>query len=240
MVRPGTSLASCSGAFGSTSTRPPGCCRRRPRAPHIGANGEGFCLYESPTSHKVYGISITIQGTVNQFELLDEDENGLLESKTVRTFSVGSEAEGCIANDDTGALYISEENEALWRYSAEPDAGTAPTRQAVDVLAGAGGHLVNDIEGVTIVAQGDGAGFVIVSVQNAADPGASYFSVYRREAGNEFVNTFRVANGTGSDDCDRTDGITAVTANLGPDFPRGMFVCQATTTTSPAPPGTRT
>ena len=42
----------------------------------------------------------------------------------MRTFSVGSEAEGCVADDDTGALYISEENEALWRYSAEPDGGT--------------------------------------------------------------------------------------------------------------------
>jgi len=190
----------------------------------IGVNGEGFCLYESPTTDKVYGISITIGGTVNQFELLDADQDGLLESSTVRTFSVGSEAEGCVADDDTGALYISEENEALWRYSAEPGAGT--TREAVDVLAGAGGHLINDIEGVTIVDQGEGVGFVIVSVQNAPDPNASYFSVYRREAGNAFVNTFRVADGTGSDDCDRTDGITAVTADLGSAFPRGMFVCQ--------------
>ena len=40
------------------------------------------------------------------------------------------------------------------------------------------------------------------------------------------MNTFRVANGTSSDDCDRTDGITAVTANLGSAFPNGMFVCQ--------------
>jgi len=148
----------------------------------------------------------------------------LLESNTVRTFSVGSEAEGCVADDDTGALYISEENEALWRYSAEPTGGT--TREAVDVLADAGGHLVNDIEGVTIVDQADGAGYVIVSVQNAPDPNASYFSVYRREAGNDFVSTFRVADGTGSDDCDRTDGITAVTADLGPAYPQGMFVCQ--------------
>ncbi len=199
----------------------------------IGVNGEGFCLYESPTTHKVYGISITIGGTVNQFELLDADADGLLESNTVRTFSVGSEAEGCVADDDTGALYISEENEALWRYSAEPDDGT--TREAVDILAGAGGHLVNDIEGVTIVDQGEGTGYIIVSVQNAPDPNASYLSVYRREAGNDFVNTFRVANGVDSDDCDRTDGITATTADLGTAFPHGMFVCQDNNND---PPGT--
>ena len=190
----------------------------------IGTNGEGFCLYESPTTRKVYGISITIAGDLTQFELLDADGDGLLESRTVRTFSVGSEAEGCVADDDTGALYISEENKALWRYDAEPDGGTA--REAVDVLAAAGGHLLHDVEGVTIVDQADGAGFLIVSVQNADNPNASYFTVYRRGAGNDFVNSFRVGNGTASDDCDRTDGVTAVTADLGPRFPRGVFICQ--------------
>jgi myo-inositol-hexaphosphate 3-phosphohydrolase/PKD repeat protein len=190
----------------------------------IGVNGEGFCLYQSPTTQKVYGISITIGGTVNQFELTDPDADGLLSSTTVRTFSVGSEAEGCVADDDTGALYISEENEALWRYDAEPSGGT--TRTAVDVLTSAGGHLTYDIEGVTLVDQPDGKGFIIVSAQNAVNPNASFFNVYRREGTNAFVKSFRVGNGTASDDCDRTDGVTATTAALGPAFPRGMFVCQ--------------
>jgi myo-inositol-hexaphosphate 3-phosphohydrolase len=190
----------------------------------IGVNGEGFCMYESPTTDKVYAFSITIAGVLRQFELLDADTDGQLEATLVRQFEVGSEAEGCVADDDTGALYVSEENVALWRYSAEPDTGT--TREAVDVLASAGGHLVNDIEGVTIVDQGEGTGFVVVSVQNAPNPNASYLSVYRREAGNDFVKTFRVVDGLTSDDCDRTDGITASTADLGPAFPRGLFVCQ--------------
>ena len=82
----------------------------------------------------------------------------------MRSFAVGSEAEGCVADDDTGALYVSEENDALWRYSAEPGGGT--TREAVDVLTAAGGHLVNDIEGVTLVDQADGDGYIIVSAQS--------------------------------------------------------------------------
>ncbi len=86
----------------------------------------------------------------------------------MRSFTVGSEAEGCVADDDTGALYISEENEALWRYAAEPEEATA--REAVDVLTGAGGHLVNDVEGVTLVDQADGAGYIIVSVAERAQP----------------------------------------------------------------------
>jgi myo-inositol-hexaphosphate 3-phosphohydrolase/PKD repeat protein len=186
--------------------------------------GEGLCLYQSPTSHKVYGISITIQGHLTEYEIRDSDNDGLLETSTVRSFDIGSEAEGCVADDDTGALYVSQEDVALWRYDAEPTGGS--TRESVDVLTGAGGHLANDIEGVTLVDQANGGGYIIASSQNVADPNASYFNVYKRGAGNDFVNTFRVANGTSSDDCDRTDGVTAVTANLGPAFPNGIFVCQ--------------
>ncbi len=186
--------------------------------------GEGLCMYQSPTTDKVYGFSITIQGILTQYEIRDTDNDGLLETSTVRTFDVGSEAEGCVADDDTGALYVSQEDAALWRYTPSPRAGQ--TRESVDVLTGAGGHLANDVEGVTLVDQANGGGYVIVSSQNVANPNASYFNVYERGAGNDFVDTFRVANGTTSDDCDRTDGITAVTANLGSAFPNGMFVCQ--------------
>ena len=47
-------------------------------AASIGNNGEGFCLYHNPTTQKVYGISITIGGTVNEFELTDPDADGQL------------------------------------------------------------------------------------------------------------------------------------------------------------------
>jgi len=127
------------------------------------------------------------------------------------------------------------ENEALWRYSAEPDGGT--TRTAVDVLASAGGHVTHDIEGVTLVDQPDGKGFIIVSAQNAVNPNASYFSVYRREGTNAFVKTFRVVDGVSSDDCDRTDGVTATTAPLGPAFPRGVFICQDNNNDAPGTVG---
>ena len=200
------------------------------------AGGEGFCMYQSAATHKVYGISIAKNAdTVNEFELLDADGDGLLESKTVRTFNVGSEAEGCVADDDTGALYISQEDVALWRYGAEPDAGT--TREAVDVLTGSGGHLANDIEGVTLVDQPDGHGYLIASAQNVANPNSSYFGVYRRETGNDFVNTFRIVDGATSDDCDRTDGVAATTADLGPAFPRGLFVCQDNNNNTPGMSG---
>lgn len=200
----------------------------------IGASGEGFCMYHSPTTGKVYGFVITQAGTVRQFQLTDPDGDGLLASTIVRTFAVGSEAEGCVADDATGALYVSQEDVALWRYGAEPGDGT--TRVAVDTVTASGGHLAPDIEGLTIVDLGDGHGYLIASAQNESGV-PSYFGVYRREAGNEFVKTFRIVDGTASDDCDHTDGVAAVFANLGPAFPKGMFVCQDNNNDAPGTSG---
>ena len=48
----------------------------------------------------------------------------------MREIAVGSQAEGCAADDELGHLYVAEEDVGLWKYGAEPDAGE--TRTAVD------------------------------------------------------------------------------------------------------------
>ena len=154
----------------------------------------------------------------------------------MRTFSVGSEAEGCVADDDTGALYISEENDALWRYSAEPGGGT--TRTAVDVL-----DLRRWSPRSTTSRASRSSTRPTARASSSSPPRArltrttSYFSVYRREGANDFVKTFRVSDGASSDDCDHTDGSPPPTADLGPAFPRGMFVCQDNNNDAPGAVG---
>ena len=175
----------------------------------ISTAGEGLCLYSSATSGRLYAFVIAISGAVRQFEIRDADADGLLEGVEVRQFAVGSEAEGCVADDDHGLLYVSEEEVGLWRYGAEPGIG-AP-RTSVDTVSG---HLVADVEGVTLVDLPDGGGYLIASAQNVADPNNSFFVVYDRVT-NAYVRSVRVIAGTASDDCDRTDGITANVTDLG-------------------------
>lgn len=190
----------------------------------IGSAGEGFCLFDNPLSGRVFAFVITRPGVLTQHRLVDVDRDGKLESRSVRSFPVGSETEGCAVDDATGALYVAEEEVALWRYDARPSGGTA--RREVDGVVKTGGHIAQDAEGVTVVHPPGERGYVIVSAQNAGDPGASYFTVYRAGASNAYVTSFRVVDGQQSDDCDRTDGITATAADLGRSFPRGVFVCQ--------------
>lgn len=200
----------------------------------IATAGEGVCLYSSARTGRLYVFAISPAGVVRQFEIRDTDGDGLLDGTLVRQFSVGSEAEGCVADDDNGVVYISEEDVALWRYPAEPDGGT--TRTAVDTVVASGGHLAPDIEGVTLVDLPDGGGYVIASAQDGADPSHSYFVSYARRTGS-FVRAFRVTNGTSSDDCDLTDGVAATYAAMGPAFPQGLFVCQDNNNDAPGTVG---
>lgn len=195
--------------------------------------GEGLCLYHSQATADLYAFVITRAGRVRQFRIHDGDGDGLLQAVRVREFVVGSEAEGCVADDATGALYVAEEDVGLWRYGAEPGSGAA--RESIDTVQ-PDGHLAYDVEGVTLVQRPGGGGYVIASAQNGAAPKKSYFVVYDRLT-NDYVKSFRVVDGTNADGCQRTDGITAYAGDLGPSFPSGVFVCQDNSNTVPGTSG---
>lgn len=200
-----------------------------------GVSGDGFCLYRSPVSGLFYAFIITGAGRVQQMRLGDADSDGLVDGQLVRSFNVGGESEGCVADDERGLLYVSQEDVALWRYGAEP--GDAPAgRVQVDTVGGSG-HLVSDVEGLTIVYQSNGTGYLMASVQNVADPLNSYFNVYERQGANTFLKSFAVGAGPTADGCSRTDGIAAMAANLGPSYPSGIFICQDDSNTTPGTSG---
>lgn len=165
---------------------------------------------------------------MRQLRVHDRDRDGLLQAVRVRQFAIGSESEGCVADDRTGALYISEEDVGLWRYRAGPRAGS--TRTIVDRVR-PHGRLARDVEGPTLVHRGS-EGYLIASAQNVAHPWRSYFAVYDRST-NAYRHAFRIGPGARADGCQRTDGIAAYAGSLGPGFPQGVFVCQDGANTAP-------
>jgi 3-phytase len=175
-----------------------------------------LCLYVSPRTGTYYAFVSDSSGTVQQWALVDAG-NGQVEATKVRTLSLGSTTEGCVADDASGDLYIAEEDVALWKYGAEPDAGSGRTR--VDVV-GSGGHLTADIEGLAIYYRGDGSGYLLASSQ-----GSDAFVVYQRGGTNAYVTTFAIAAGA-VDGVSHTDGIEVTNAALGTAFPDGLFIAQ--------------
>jgi len=177
----------------------------------------GSCMYRSPVTGKFYYFVNGKTGAVEQWELFD-DGKGRVDAKRVRNLKVGSQPEGCVADDQLGHLYIGEENVGIWKYGAEPTSGTI--RTAVD-KTGAGGHLTSNVEGLCITYGPAGNGYLIASSQ-----GNNTYVVYRREGKNDYVKTFRVVDGNGIDGTSETDGIDVTTAQLGSAFPHGVFVAQ--------------
>jgi 3-phytase len=175
----------------------------------------GMCMYRSAKTGKIFYFGTSKSGEVEQWELFES--NGKVDAKKARNFKLGSVVEGCVADDELGHFYVSEEAVGIWKFGAEPETGSDHTQ----VAKVGDGHLFADVEGLAIAYGKDGAGYLIASSQ-----GNHSYVVYRREGNNEFVKKFRVGASEGVDGCEETDGIDVTTANLGPSFPHGVFVVQ--------------
>ncbi|MFQ6026021.1 MAG: phytase [Dehalococcoidia bacterium] len=184
----------------------------------VGTNrAYGACMYHSQTSGKFYFFVNDTDGNVEQWELFDNG-NGEVDALSVRTFDVGLHVEGCVADDELGHFYVSEEARGIWKYSAEPEDGASRTQ--VD-STGSGGHLTEDVEGLTIYYASDGTGYLIASSQ-----GSNEYVVYEREGNNDYVAIFEIIAGNGIDEVTGTDGIDVTSVPLGSSFPQGVFITQ--------------
>lgn len=178
----------------------------------------GLCLYHSVRDRHFYlFVNDADTGLMRQWRL--DERRGRVRATPVRDVQVGSQAEGCVADDELGHLYVGEEDTGLWKYSADARGGS--TRTAVDRTEG--GHLTADVEGMTLWRGADGKGYLIVSNQ-----GEDNYAVYRREGDNAFVGKFHVIEngGLGIDGASETDGLDVTSAPLGAAYPRGLLVVQ--------------
>jgi 3-phytase len=184
----------------------------------VGVNeSHGLTLYRSPETGRLYLFTSNDHGLMEQWELFD-DGTGRIDAARVRQFAVGSEAEGMVADDELGILYVSQEDVGIWRYGAEPDDGSARTQ--VDAVDDPAGHLVADVEGLAIYYASAGTGYLIASSQ-----GDDKFAVYGRQPPNPFVMQFEIVPGD-IDGVTHTDGIDVTNFPFGFDFPLGVFVAQ--------------
>ncbi|MEU7027960.1 phytase [Streptomyces sp. NPDC046275] len=152
------------------------------------------------------------------------------------------QVEGMVVDPADGTLYAGQEDVGIWRI----DVGLTGTPTLVDKVReygvpgaydeqteecnpgadpGYGGkHLTADVEGLTLVEESDGDGYLLASSQ-----GDNTFVAYDRERDedNEYENAFRIAAASttldGSEVC---DGAAALNAPLGSRYPNGLLVVQ--------------
>ncbi|MEN9328194.1 MAG: hypothetical protein RI947_1002 [Candidatus Parcubacteria bacterium] len=173
----------------------------------------GSCMYRSIAGQYYYFVN-SKSGGVEQWELKDNGA-GKVDATKVRSFSVGSQTEGCVADDKAAEFYIGEEAVAIWKYSAAPNGGS--TRTQVDNTSG---HVASNIEGLTIAYTSSG------SYLMASSQGNNSYVVYRLGGSTPvYVKTFKIVDGA-VDGTSGTDGIDVTATALGSAFPNGVFIAQ--------------
>ena len=188
----------------------------------------GVTLYRSPVTNDYYVFTSRRQtGDIAQFKLIDKG-NGQIGAELVREFTIPSpttagrspQTEGMVVDQQTGFLYIAQEDVGIWKFQAEPNGGT--TGKLIDRVRFEGGsHLTDDAEGLTIYYGKNGTGYLLASSQ-----GDSTFVAYTREGNNEYVGNFAIGNNGSIDSVQESDGADVINVPLGPNFPFGLFVTQ--------------
>ncbi len=175
----------------------------------------GVCGYRSATSGRSYFFVTSEKGNVEQYELKDAG-GGKISGVLARTIKLSSLAEGCVADDELGFLYLAEETKGIWRFDAEPDLG----REGKLVARVGENGLTAHVEGLTIYYAAQGRGYLIASSQ-----GNNTYKVYERAGENRYVLTIDPKDGR-IDDVNDTDGICVTSCPTSRRFAKGLFIVQ--------------
>lgn len=183
-----------------------------------GGTPYGSTLYRRARDGALFAFVNDKQGRVEQYHL--DGASGAFVPTLVRAFDVGTQVEGCVADEEQGWFFISEETRAIWRYDAEPDA-PATEKHRVAILEVGQTGVVPDLEGLAIYYGKGGKGYLIASIQ-----GANRFFVFDRETPHALRKVIDPRASTEHGDLEDTDGIAVESFGLGSPFDRGLFVAQ--------------
>jgi 3-phytase len=174
----------------------------------------GFCLYQHPADSALYVFERPKSGGVVRQYRVAPDSSGEVLVTPVRDLNYsGSVAEGFVADDQLGFVYITEETRGIHKYFAAPDA-------AVDQIAtfGEGDGTADDREGLALYACADGGGYLVLSSQ-----GNDTFKIFERQGNNRFLKTILPLDELGNPGLG-TDGLDVTSFAAPPHFPSGFLV----------------
>ncbi len=172
----------------------------------------GFCMGQF--GGETFLIANNKQGQVNAYVVSAGASGPTMALK--HSFKLGSQTEGCVVNDQTGDLYVGEEDVGIWKMRLA-DATQPPVKiAAIDTRI-----LTADVEGITLMRDG-GQTYLIASSQ-----GDSSYPVWRLENGGySFVGRFAVSGGS-IDPATETDGVDAWSGPIA-GYPEGAIAMHDT------------
>lgn len=175
-----------------------------------GGQGEGYGFCMRRDGDAVHAYSALKEGKVEEYRLTFPASE--VQAEHLRTRTIPTQIEGCVADPRDGTLYVGEEDGGIWRFGATETQGAivAPIDNR---------YLVADVEGMALLPDGDTGGWLIASSQG--DNAYAVFSLPDIRP----LGRFRIAAGAfGS--TEETDGIELIGGDFGTAFPEGLFVAQ--------------
>lgn len=173
----------------------------------------GLCMYKSPVSDEYFVFMNSKAGEVEQWQLFAA--GNLIDAYLVRSFNLGTQTEGMVADDETGTVYIGHEVAGIWKFDAEPTGSAKGV--FIENSSEKNPNISYDIEGLAIYDSGNGEGYLVASSQ-----GNYSFAVFERQGENKYLGSFRIVDGE-IDGAEETDGIEITSTPL-PGYPKGILV----------------
>lgn len=175
----------------------------------------GISMYKNPQTEEIFVIvgrkSGPSDGYLWQYKL--SEKNGSITGEVVRKFGKYSglkEIESIAVDDEMGYIYYSDEQFGVHKYYADPEKGN----EELSVFGK--GDFTSDVEGISIYPTSKGKGYILVSNQQN-----DTFNVYLREdQSKERIAEIPVSTL-------ESDGSEVTNVNLGPKFPKGVFVAMS-------------
>jgi 3-phytase len=183
----------------------------------------GIALYRRPRDGAMYAIVSRSTGPSGSYlwqYRLEDNGSGRVRGTKVRefgTYSGTKTAESVAVDQELGFVYYSDERFGVRQYHADPDAPDANKELGVFATE----PFTGDREGISIYATAPGRGYIVVSNQDGHT-----FRIYRREGekgapyAHPFLREVALAART-------SDGSDITSANVGPQFPGGLFVAMS-------------
>lgn len=174
----------------------------------------GICLYQ-PTSG---GLETFVNDADGRYQQIRIERSGAsYKGKVVREFRLGSQPEGCVADDRNARLFLGEERKGLWVMAAD---AAAPVRMEMALKVGQVLHA--DVEGMGLY-HGKEESYLVVSSQ-----GSNSYVVLDALPPYKVRGSFQVGFnvGAGIDGTSETDGLDVSSRNLGKGYEQGVVVIQ--------------
>ncbi len=175
----------------------------------------GLCMYQNNIANETYVIINDKDGRFEQYQLASNKNT--VTAQLVAQFKVVDQPEGCVANDNTGDLFVGVEDHGIWLTKAN-DKGEKKLKQ----IASVGNILVDDVEGLGLYIKADKQ-YLLASSQ-----GNNSYVVFNARDPYNYLGRFKInANlAKGIDGASETDGLAVSSANFGGEFSEGILVVQ--------------